>query len=54
MPNSNAVASPVRTDDVEARTLARLLSTPPQPKTKTDEKDASTKKRGRPPKSGKD
>lgn len=40
------------TEKREAETLARLLSTPPQPKPKP-KGDASTKRRGRPPKAPK-
>lgn len=36
-------------EELEVRTLERLLATRPQPKTKKDD-DAAPKKRGRPPK----
>jgi len=38
------------TETLERKTLARLLTTPPQPKTSKPKKDAPPKKRGRPPK----
>lgn len=48
--NISAESSKKDTEELERKTLSRLLATPPQPKTSKTKERASPKKRGRPPK----